>query len=283
MTTARQLHTATPLANGKVLIAGGQDNSSTILSSAEIYSAASGVFATTGPMTTAREQHTATRLPSGDVLITGGKGASILASAEIYSAASGVFATTGSMVTARYFHSAVLLPNGKVLVAGGIGTGGNLASAELYDPATKTFSPTGSMITARYEFTATLLPSGKVLIAGGTGNAGVLNSAELYDPAGNAGVGRFATTGNMAVPRSGPTATLLPNGKVLIYGGSGGIVGSTAYYPPSAELYDGTTSFSTAGSTVMARYGHSATMLSNGLVLVAGGQNSATTYTNTAD
>ena len=69
MATARCLHTATLLPNGKVLVAGGVDG---VLSSAELYDPASGTWSATGSMGTARDYHTATLLPNGQVLVAGG-------------------------------------------------------------------------------------------------------------------------------------------------------------------------------------------------------------------
>jgi hypothetical protein len=135
------------------------------------------------------------------------------------------------------------------------------------------FVATGNLNTGRWHHTATLLSNGKVLIAGGisspptnNGYLNVLASAELYDPT----TGRFTPTGNMAMRRSYHTATLLPNGKVLIVGGA---ILSTGAQPPSAELYDPTTgAFTPTGDTVTARLGgHSATLLNDGTVLIAGG------------
>ena len=128
-----------------------------------------------------------------------------------------------------------------------------------------TWAATGSLITPRSRHTATLLPNGKVLVAGGD-NYGPPASAELYDPA----TGTWTATGSLATARSYHTATLLPNGKVLVAGGYGG------NYPPgalaSAELYDPATETWTAtGSLTNGRYYHTATLLPNGKVLVAGG------------
>src|SRR5215472_2773339 len=81
------------------------------------------------------------------------------------------------------------------------------------------FTPTGKMITPRYLHSTTLLPDGRVLIAGGDSSYSVSDaesSAELYDPVS----GTFLPTGSMTTPRDGHTATLLPNGKVLIAGGA---------------------------------------------------------------
>jgi WD40 repeat protein len=222
-------------------------------------------FVSTGSLATARNGHTATMLPNGKVLVAGGfDGNSILASAELYDPASGTWSATGSLATARAYHTATLLPNGKVLVAGG---GNN--SAELYDPASGTWSATGSLATARAYHTATLLLNGKVLIVAGEGNSApfVLASAELYDPAS----GTWSATGSLAVARagqpSGHTATLLPNGKVLVAGG-----GNSNSILTSAELYDPASgTWSATGSFATPRSGHTATLLSNGKVFVAGG------------
>jgi hypothetical protein len=176
------------------------------------------------------------------------------------------FATTGSMSVARYRHTATLLNNGKVLVAGGRGLGYfSLASAELYDPATGTWSGTGSLSIAHGEHTATLLTNGKVLVAGGD-SSGLTSSAELYDPA----TGTWNGTGSMSGVRYAHTATLLTNGKVLVAGGSGGGYGLGEL--SSAELYDPATgAWSGTGSLSIARVEHTATLLTNGKVLVAGG------------
>ena len=264
LATARYNSTATLLPNGKVLVAGGNDSSFSVLASAELYDPASGTWAPTGSLATARGNQTATLLPNGKVLVAGGRpNGGVLASAELYDPASGTWAPTGSLATARVFHTATLLPNGKVLVAGGLDTSSVLASAELYDPASGTWTTTGSLATARHFHTATLLPNGKVLVAGGGGNSGVLASAELYDPAS----GTWAPTGSLATARNSHTATLLPNGKVLVASGSG---------DASAELYDPASgTWGPTGSLATARNSHTATLLPNGKVLVAGGNDSS--------
>jgi len=231
-----------------------------------------GMFVPTGGMSSARSNHTATLLSNGKVLIAGGYSGSYLASAELYDPMTGTFTLTGSLTTGREYHTATLLSNGKVLIAGGYNccTATTLASAELYDPAAGTFTPTGSMNIGRNNHTATLLNNGKVLVAGGSDNNGLIQAgAELYDPA----TGTFTATGSMSTVRSNHTATLLNNGKVLIAGGENccnfGVL-------TSEELYDSSTgTFSSTGSlqpfTNSSRILHTATLLNNGKVLVAGG------------
>jgi hypothetical protein len=89
MTERRVLHTATILADGKVLSAGGGNGwcGSTTSASAEVYDPATQQFGFAGPMSAARSGHTATRLADGTVLITGGMQywpAAVLAAAEVY-------------------------------------------------------------------------------------------------------------------------------------------------------------------------------------------------------
>ncbi len=245
MTANRGCHTATLLANGKVLITGGsdQDPTGTGLASAELYDPVTGTFTQTGSMAVGRFLHTATLLQNGKVLIAGGITTSAsepVATAELYDPATGTFTMTGAMAVAREQHTATLLPDGRVLIVGGttsppasltsawLATGTvdlqGTATAEIYDPSTGSFSATGSMAAARTFHTATLLPSGKVLVAGGGDES---STAEVYDPV----TGSFSTTGGMEIGRSGHTATLLSNGSVLVSGG--GMFAGLA----SAELY----------------------------------------------
>jgi hypothetical protein len=285
MTINRYSHTATLLSNGQVLVSGGAGTAGAELASAELYDPTTGIFTATGSMSTGRAGHTAALLSNGKVLIVGGYDSSGTpsASAELFDPASGVFTPTGSMSTARQSHTATLLSNGRVLIAGGgNSTSGELASAELYDPSTGTFSTTGSMTDPRYSHTATLLSSGRVLVAGGYGpmptcqTAPVLNTAELYDPT----TGTFTATGSMYTPRFNHTATLLNNNLVLVAAGDSGPIynlecNPVAFNPhilPYAELYDPAAgTFSHADNLIAERELHTATLLNDGTVLIAGG------------
>jgi hypothetical protein len=229
----------------------------------------------TGNMTQARLYPSATLLPNGQVLIVGGyhRGTGGIAQAELYNPTTGTFTATGSLNTGRYGQTATLLNNGTVLIAGGRNTSGPLASMEIYNPSTGTFSVTASLPCACGQ-EPTLLPNGKVLFSGGFNGSTAINNAVLYDPT----TGTVTATGNLNVARAGPSSTLLPNGQVLVAGGVF-YTGTPPYnlvanYLASAELYNPATgTFTLTGSFHTARGGHTDTVLGNGTVLMAGGQN----------
>jgi N-acetylneuraminic acid mutarotase len=281
MAVARSGHTATRLPDGSVLVAGAGTNR------AERYDPALRTFTATGPMSVARQDATATLLADGDVLVAGGTDGSVqLSTAELYHPATATWTPTGAMHTARSGHTATLLPDGDVLVAGG-GCNGHaygcdsgsylatLRSAELYDPGTGQWSATGKMHEGRQYFTSTLLPDGRVLVAGGFADCddsfcSDLSTAELYDPT----TGTWSTTGSFHGPREQQTASLLADGMVLVAGGFN--EGGWSLRPSAtddAELYDPSTGRWTRTAPMpRPRYGHTATALANGWVLVAGGR-----------
>jgi large repetitive protein len=279
MNVARASQTATPLPNGKVLIAGGGT------AKAELYNPATRTFSLTGRMPVAVTDATATLLRTGKVLVAGGlQGNHQVSSAELYDPGTGTWSATGSMTKARSGQTATLLPNGQVLVAGG-GCNGNgygcdsgsfeqpQHSAELYNPATGKWTRTGSMDFPRQFFTATLLRTGKVLVTGGFSSCdddfcSDNNSAELYNPA----TGTWSQAGHMHLAREQQTATLLLSGEVLVAGGlNEGGFGNGARYS-SAELYNPATGkWSAAAPMAKVHVGATATLLRNGWVLVAGG------------
>jgi len=295
LNTSRYLHSATMLNSGQILVAGGVNCTApdpcTYLGSAELYDPAGGGFAGTRGMTIARTAP-ALLLANGKVLIAGGYSCdgsgncSSLSSAEAYDPSTGSFGNAGNMTVARSGHTMTLLNTGQVLIAGGQTCTSSspcaaLSTAEIYDPQAGTFTPTlNQMTAARSDASAVALSTGKVLIVGGFDGSGYPLAAEVYDPV----TGTFSLSGpSLGTGRSNATATLLNNGQVLVAGGS------TCAGPdcPSsaAELYDpNANSFSAAGNTLtVGRFGHTATLLTNGQVLVAGGYSSCASLPCTVD
>ena len=279
MYEARGYQTATVLANGLVLVAGGVDSNNHLLASAELYHPHTGSWAATGSMPEPRVQFTATLLHNGQVLVVGGSsnGSITPASTELYNPQTGKWTRTGSLHVPRTLSTATLLPDGRVLVAGGAagcrnGTCfGILSSAELYNPQTGIWTMTGAMHRAGARQTATLLPDGRVLVAGVAAKYSHYTcypefaSAELYEPQ----TGKWTVTGPMRTAACGRGATLLPNGLVLVEGGYDGIRPIT-----DAELYHPRTgTWTVTGPMHDSRdyqTGQTATLLPNGQVLVEG-------------
>lgn len=228
-------HTATLLADGKVLVAGGSESDDEFQydegsAAAEVYDPAIGAFTPTGIMTAARVGHNATLLADGKVLITGGwtSAFSPVATAELYDPSTETFSPTGSMTSARGAHTATLLLDGRVLITGGVFDATNAGSktAEIYNPTTGSFAATDPMDVARQFHTATLLPNKTVLVVGGGDQV-----AEIFDPASNS----FSLTGITEIDRFEHSATLLQNGTVVVIGGVGSQWALSAL--ATAELY----------------------------------------------
>jgi hypothetical protein len=223
-------------------------------------------------MRSGRALHTATLLESGKVLVAGGVYEGYLDTSDIYDPGSGTFTPTRIMARARSDHGAARLSNGRVLVAGGM-NGLTISSAELYDPASESFLPTGSMLYERTQLVVTVLQTGEVLVTGGFANfVGFIREAEVYQP----DTGSFSATGFMNDPRAQHTVTVLSSGQALVIGGRNQTRDATGQYLTNvlstAEIFDPSSGqFTYTGSLSAGRYGHTATQLDNGLVLVAGG------------
>ncbi|HEX8436479.1 kelch repeat-containing protein [Archangium sp.] len=219
-------------------------------------------------------QHKAVLLKSGEVLSIGGTNPF---TTRLYHPVTGWSTTKHTDPPwynwdTRRKHTATVLLDGDILVAGGL-NGESDATARVYDAdGTREWTSTGNMNQGRTQHTATLLPdSGRVLVVGGnindpddfSDNGTSTATAELYNPAGT-----WTPTGSLVTARRHHTATLLPDGRVLVTGG----YGSGKVPLASAEVYNPATGLWTAvGDMSAARVEHTATLLPDGRVLVAGG------------
>jgi hypothetical protein len=260
MTTPRAFHRSVLLADGTVLIAGGQGPGRKNLLSAELYDPVNASFRPVVGDTA--ESHTkVTLLLDGRVLMTG----YLSLHAEIYDPVTATFAVGSTYGDPLSCESPdILLADGRVLI-------GEVQPPMLFDPASGAFSRTGAM---KYCFHdgATLLTNGQVLFAGGDADAFRSNVAELYDPSS----GSFAATGKLTELLAWDNLLSLSEGTALVTGGElDNCTGNSCMFGGStgtAEIYDivnGT--FAAAGSMVSRRELHTATLLRDGTVLIAGG------------
>jgi hypothetical protein len=127
LVTARSLHTATRLLDGRVLIAGGITDESTPLAAVEIFDPATGQFATAPSLHTARGAHAAVLLTDGRVLVVGGvtfDGTGAIEATEIFDPVAGVWSPGPLLQPSWQSSSVTLLASGKILVFGGEDRGG---------------------------------------------------------------------------------------------------------------------------------------------------------------
>jgi len=274
MAFPRSGHAMTLLQDGSVLVTGGA--SLRAARSAERYVPGRNTWMGAGAMRSPHADHTATLLKDGRVLVVGGR-AGRAAGAELYDPAAGTWTAAEAPATARAGHTATLLPDGRVLVVGGedVGLQTHAAEhfatmAEVFDPLGGRWSAAGALQSGRSRHTATLLPDGRVLVLGGLGCTGILDSAEAFDPA----TGAWSAAAPLPVRVYGHTATLLTTGRVLVTGGLG-MQDSREPEPQvlswTAQVDPATDRWSPVEAASAGRFGHTATMLRDGKILVVGG------------
>jgi hypothetical protein len=275
---ARSAHSATRLADGRVLVVGGGDYSSYLLSS-ELFDPAKPASAawSSGPdLLENRHAHDAILLPSGEVLVTGGGAEKLeLATIVLYQPATNSWKLSLAMLKqARRGHLATLLPGGKVLISGGE-TGGGVSGTTYLDSleVLDLTSGTSTLLTVKLSkprsyHSATLLADGRVLFVGGTcGGCGKpMDLDDLYDP-------KSDTVTTLPHPSGGVTTHLaarLLDGRVLVaandYGTSARVV--------ALELTGAAPGWTTLPSMAQAHVSGSGAVLLDGTVLVVGGHDS---------
>ncbi len=306
MTQRRWSHTATQLntsgnttTSGRVLVAGGFTNGASVATS-QLYTVTgtgAGTWATVGSaMGVARHLHTATLLPNGNVLVAGGQTTTTtpIGSAAIYSpgtsgSGSGTWTAVGTNMSARRFHTATLLNSSsnsnfsdRVLIVGG-NSGGttSVLTYQLFNTSALTWSTAVNLPAAREGHTATKLANGNVLITGGkAGTSAPLTSTFVFTIPTSGSTATFPSAGTLSPGRWGHTATLLqsgvlPTGQSVVVVGGSSANGSASI--AGANLWNGTTTWTSTTSLANPLHAHTATLLTGGRVLVAGGINSTAT------
>ena len=183
------------------------------------------------------------------------------------------WSSISSMTMARTLHTATFLDDGRVFLVGGY-TGWNIdtATAEVFDPQTNIYSLTSSLDGARHHHSATLLPDGRILVIAGY-HFGWLSDAQIYNPT----TDRWSITQPIFAHGVVHTATLLKDGRVLVVGGNtrSGSPGTD----DRVEIFDPTTdNWQEAAVHQNTEAGHTATLLTDGRVLIAGGSTDPAIY-----
>lgn len=258
MLEARSDPSAVVLADGRVLVFGGDAAGMVALASAELYDPVANTWTATGNMNETRVRPTATLLPNGKVLVAGGNdNTSASNTVELYDPATGTWTLLPTpMSTARMQHAAQLLPDGNtLLIAGGIAGGMHITTAELYavDGSGTTPIAYGGIGSIH---TSVRLDDGSVLVV-----ADGSTTARRFDPATSTW-----TTSTMSATRLLPTLTLLADGRVLLGGGHN--LNTTEIYNPDHNVW------TTAASMGTPRNRSAAALLDDGHVLMVSGANS---------
>lgn len=304
---ARDGAKAALLGDGSVLVVGGtcpflqydpetKEWTCDANSTAEAYDPSSNTWSPVAAPRELQRAETLTALPGGRVLLVGlfgPRSGDTTVGAAVYDPDANAWSIAAKPLAQRTDATATLMNNGDVLLAGGLYDERVLESVEGYDPQTNEWMMLAPMHQPRMYQAATLLSDGSVLVAGGAGSfepvtplgpRDVLASAETYDPVTNT----WQSVAPMNMARAFQTATALPDGDVLMVGGqpcnSGISEACLGYGDPehpasgnccaasSAEVYEASSGRWMFTEPITSGIAHTATLLRNDEVLVAGGE-----------
>ena len=251
-------------------------------------------WTTTGTMTVSHLANAGWRLDTGAVMAVGGCAlaacpvglvgescSQVVPNTSVWTASSQTWTSGPTLLTARYSFAAVTLASNELLVAGGC-TGSNCTSttrlAERYSKTTQRWVPAGSLSSNRARVSGALLSNGDALLPGGCDEARCLTEVARYDVAGN----RWTTVAPLPGPRGFATTTALADGSVLVVGGCADprcvtVLADALRYEPASNQWR------PAGVMKAPRAGHTATLLGDGTVFLAGGCQSAECRGSTLD
>ncbi len=266
------------LHDGRALVAGGEvtpGDTASASAGADVYDPTTHAAThVANDMGTGRVHAAAVTLLDGRVLVVGGAcsldGSACTGeprAASLYSPLSNNFTPTGTVLhVGRVGARAVLLTDGRALVASS-----NAASLELYDPFIDTFQLVPHDVLHPLGFVVRI-GDGRVMLGGGdvlTGGGIDGKTVELYDPTS----GAFTTTGSLATPRAAASATVLPDGRVLVVGGTDFSAATVNAPLASAEAWDPATGLWTTLTATLdtPRAWHAGVLVTDGTLLVLGG------------
>jgi hypothetical protein len=270
LSVARSFAATATLADGRIMVVGGEENTPGPSKVAELYSSSAGHFTRVSDMGTARQSLVAATLTSGQVLVAGPD-----QTAEVYDPTTNTWAPTannaandhGGTVPLVDPYGITALPDGRALLAGSPTTA--TTNADLYSPADNKFHAAAPVGTARELAGQALLPGGRVLVAGGANGPAGLASGEVYDPGSDSWT---PVSNSMPSEHIDPIMAQLPGGKVLIAGGFAPALAGPPAGTTRAAIYDAATNtFSVTGSMTQPHLIGSGVTLADGRVLDIGG------------
>lgn len=296
LSTARALALAVRLADGRMLLTGGTDAAGAATATCDLYDPVTNTFTATGSMATPRALHAAVRLADGRVMVAGGTSSlldqtsiisNVLSSVEFWNPATGAW-TNGPAIGGRRLAPALTrLPDNRVLVTGGVQVGflfgvpisaSSIVATQFWNPATNgwTNGPAMSIGRAGHHFNQVTLPDGRTLFTGGIVVTDLLNAAnaaptpvcDFFNPT----FGTFQNAGLMPTARILHTATVLPNGNVVLCGGAQGTLSATVSVNAVSQFDPVNFAWTTLPPLQVARSAHATALMPDGTLVLLGGQ-----------